>query len=292
MDADEIRDVSPHLHLRMLADVAANADEFDIIHSHVDLLSLPFAGLAEAPIVVTLHGRLDVAAVERIMPLYPNVAFVSISDHQRLPLEGVPIEWAATVPNGLDLTAYSSEPRGSGEYLAFVGRLNPEKRPDLAIEIASRTGWPLRIAAKVDPTDEEYFEDEIKPLLKRAPHVDYVGELSEADKPSCYAGAAATLFPSDWPEPFGLVLIESLAAGTPVVALRRGAVPEILEHGISGYICEDVDEMTESLKRAVALDPAACRARADAFSVERMRERYERVYESVLGRPMQPANVA
>jgi glycosyltransferase involved in cell wall biosynthesis len=218
------------------------------------------------------------------------VAFVSISDHQRLPLEGVPIEWAATVPNGLDLRAYSREPRDSGEYMAFVGRLNSEKRPDLAIEVATRTGWPLRIAAKVDPTDEEYFEDEIRPLLKRAPHVEYVGELSEADKPSFYAGAAATLFPSDWPEPFGLVLIESLAAGTPVVALRRGAVPEILEHEISGFICEDVDEMIESLERAVALDPAACRARADDFSVERMRERYERVYESVLSRQTEPAD--
>jgi glycosyltransferase involved in cell wall biosynthesis len=282
MDADEMADIAPHLHLRMLADVAASADEFDIIHSHVDLLSLPFAGLAGAPMVVTLHGRLDLSSVQRILPMYPEVAFVSISDNQRLPLDGH-LEWAATVPNGLDLRAYLAEPRGAGDYLAFVGRLCPEKRPDLAIEIAARSGWPLRIAAKVDPTDEDYFRDEIKPLLSDS-NVDYVGELCEADKPAFYAGAAATLFPSDWPEPFGLVLIESLAAGTPVVALRRGAVPEVIEHEVSGYICEDVDEMADCLERAMTLDPETCRARAAEFSVERMCERYERVYELLLTR--------
>jgi glycosyltransferase involved in cell wall biosynthesis len=282
MDADEMADIAPHLHLRMLADVAANADEFDIIHSHLDLLSLPFAGLgAGTPMVVTLHGRLDLSSVQRILPMYPEVAFVSISDSQRLPLDGEPIEWAATVPNGLDLGAYFAEPRGAGDYLAFVGRICPEKRPDLAIEIAVRSGWPLRIAAKVDPTDEDYFRDEIKPLL-REQNVEYVGELCEADKPAFYAGAAATLFPSDWPEPFGLVLIESLAAGTPVVALRRGAVPEVIEHEVSGYVCDDVDDMADCLERAIMLDHEACRARAADFSVERMRERYERVYETVL----------
>ena len=283
MDAEEMANVAPHLHLRMLAEVAASAGEFDIIHSHVDLLSLPFADLAGAPMVVTLHGRLDIDSVQRILPMYPDVAFVSISDHQRLPLEGTSIEWAATVPNGLDLDAYMAEPRGTGDYLAFVGRMCPEKRPDLAIEIARRTGWPLRLAAKIDPTDDEYFRDEVKPLLE-APGVEFVGELREAEKPAFYAGAAATLFPSDWPEPFGLVLIESLAAGTPVVALRRGAVPEIVEHGISGYVCDDSQELTACVERATRLDPDACRARAANFSVERMCERYERVYTSVLQR--------
>jgi glycosyltransferase involved in cell wall biosynthesis len=185
------------------------------------------------------------------------------------------------VPNGLELGAYLTEPRGAGDYLAFVGRLCPDKRPDLAVEIAGRSGWPLRIAAKVDPTDDDYFRDEIEPLFA-APNVEFVGELSEADKPAFYAGAAATLFPSDWPEPFGLVLIESLAAGTPVVALRRGAVPEIVEQGVSGYICDDVDEMTANVERAILLDPGACRARAGDFSVVRMCERYEKVYESIL----------
>ncbi len=281
MDADEMANVAPHLHLRMLSDVAACAEEFDIIHSHLDLLALPFSGLAGTPMVVTLHGRLDIDEVQRILPLYPDVAFVSISDHQRLPLDGLPINWAATVPNGLDLDAYLVEPRGAGDYLAFVGRLCPDKRPDLAIDIATRTGWPLRIAAKIDPTDNDYFNSEIAPLLE-APNVDFVGELCESDKPAFYAGAAATLFPSDWPEPFGLVLIESLAAGTPVVALRRGAVPEIIEHGISGYICEDADEMAECVEPAIKLDPAACRARASEFSLQQMRQRYEAVYTSVL----------
>jgi glycosyltransferase involved in cell wall biosynthesis len=137
MDADEMANVAPHLHLRMLADVAASAGEFDIIHSHLDLLALPFSGLAGTPVVVTLHGRLDIAEVQRILPMYPDVAFVSI---KRLPLEGLPILWAATVPNGIDLDAYLAEPRGAGDYLAFVGRFCPEKRPDLAIKIAERTG--------------------------------------------------------------------------------------------------------------------------------------------------------
>jgi glycosyltransferase involved in cell wall biosynthesis len=140
MDAEEMASVAPHLHLRMLADVAASAGDFDIIHSHLDLLSLPFAGLAGTPLVVTLHGRLDIAEVQRILPMYPEVAFVSISDHQRLPLDGAPIAWAATVPNGLDLGAYLAEPRGAGDYLAFVGRFCPEKRPDLAIELAPVPG--------------------------------------------------------------------------------------------------------------------------------------------------------
>lgn len=281
MDSDEIANVAPHLHLRMLADVAANAGEFDIVHSHLDLLALPFAEVADTPMVVTLHGRLDIAEVQRILPLYRDVSFVSISDEQRRALEGSRMKWAATVPNGLDLSRYLAEPRGAGDYLAFVGRFCPDKRPDLAIEIASRTGWPLRLAAKVDPTDEEYFKDEIEPLLA-TPNVEYVGELCEDDKPAFYAGAAATLFPSDWPEPFGLVLIESLAAGTPVVALRRGAVPEIIEHATSGYICDDVDDMVESVERAVMLDSGECRARAGEFSVDRMRQRYEAVYRAVL----------
>jgi len=283
MEPSEMADIGGHLHLRMLADVYGQASDFDVIHSHIDLTTLPFVESSVTPTVLTLHGRLDTAAIQRVLPMYPGVPLVSISDHQREAVDGLPVDWVATVPNGLDLGAYQRQRRGSGRYLAFVGRITQEKRPDLAVEVARRTGWPLRVAAKVDPVDVAYYHDEIEPLFD-SDDVDYVGELDEADKPAFYAGAAATLFPSDWPEPFGLVMIESLAAGTPVIALRRGAVPEVLEHGISGFICDDVDEMTDAVGGLQDIDPAACRRRAEEFGVDRMCARYERVYDAVLER--------
>ena len=219
----------------------------------------------------------------RTLSLYPGAALVSISDHQRLALAGCPVDWLATVPNGLDLRAYHDQDRGDGSYLAFVGRLCPEKRPDIAVEIASRTGWPLRVAAKVDPADEEYFEEQIAPLFD-AHDVDFVGELGEEDKPAFYAGAAATLFPSDWPEPFGLVMIESLAAGTPVIALRRGSVPEVLVDGRCGFVCDDTEAMIAAVGRLEEIHPPACRRRAVDFSVDNMCARYQQAYEALLER--------
>jgi glycosyltransferase involved in cell wall biosynthesis len=280
MKPSEMAEIGGHLHLRMLADVYGQASDFDVIHSHIDLTTLPFVESSVTPTVLTLHGRLDTTAVQRILPMYPGVPLVSISDHQREAVDGLPVEWVATVPNGLDLSQYHRQRRGAGQYLAFVGRITEEKRPDLAVEVARRTGWPLRVAAKVDPVDLAYYHNEIEPLFD-SDEVHYVGELDEAAKPSFYAGAAATLFPSDWPEPFGLVMIESLAAGTPVIALRRGAVPEVLEPGISGFICDDVDQMVDAVNRVGEIDPAACRRRAEEFGVDRMCVRYERVYEAV-----------
>ena len=198
-------------------------------------------------------------------------------------MEGRPVDWLATIPNGLDLSAYRRQQRGAGDYLAFVGRLCPEKRPDIAVRIATRTGWRLRVAAKVDPSDEEYFEEQIAPLFE-AHDVDFVGELGEDDKPAFYAGAAATLFPSDWPEPFGLVMIESLAAGTPVIALRRGSVPEVLVDGVCGFICDDADAMVTAVGRLSQVDPSACRRRAADFSVDKMCLRYERAFRTLLER--------
>ena len=283
MDPAELADVGGHLHLRMLADVYRRASHFDVIHSHIDLVTLPFIESSATPTVMTLHGRLDTAAVQRVVPMYPGVPFVSISDDQRRAVDGLPVDWVATVPNGLELSAYHQQRRGSGRCLAFVGRITEEKRPDLAIEVARRTGWPLRIAAKVDPVDVDYFHRVIEPLFDSG-DIDFIGELPEDAKPSFYAEAAAMLFPSDWPEPFGLVMIESLAAGTPVIALRRGAVPEILEHGISGFICDDVDEMSAAIDRLGEIDPAACRQRATQFGVQQMCSRYERVYRTVIDR--------
>jgi glycosyltransferase involved in cell wall biosynthesis len=281
MEPSEMAEIGCHLHMRMLADVYGNASDFDVIHSHIDLTTLPFVESSVTPTVLTLHGRLDTPVVQRVLPMYPGVPLVSISDHQREALDGLPIEWVATVPNGLDLGEYHRQPRGSGRYLAFVGRITEEKRPDLAVEVARRTGWPLRVAAKVDPVDADYYHGEIESLFDSV-DVDFVGELDEAAKPAFYAGAAATLFPSDWPEPFGLVMIESLAAGTPVIALRRGAVPEVLEHGISGFICDDVDEMADAVGHLGEIDSAACRRRAEEFGVDRMCARYEKVYDTVL----------
>jgi glycosyltransferase involved in cell wall biosynthesis len=291
MDPSEVAAIGGHLHLRMLADVYGQAAEFDVIHSHIDLTTLPFVESSVTPTVLTLHGRLDTPVVQRVLPMYPGVPFVSISDHQREAVDGLPVEWVATVPNGLDLSEYHSQRRGAGDYLAFVGRITEEKRPDLAVEAARRTGWPLRVAAKVDPVDVAYYQREIEPLFE-SDHVDYLGELDEAAKPSFYAGAAATLFPSDWPEPFGLVMIESLAAGTPVIALRRGAVPEVLEHGVSGFICDDVDEMVDAVRHLGEIDPAACRRRAEDFGVDPMCARYERVYDAIRQRSVARAGPA
>src|SRR3954447_926271 len=194
MSAEEPAEVSPHMHLRMLSDIYARSDEFDIIHSHTDVWTLPFVEQSASPTVITMPGRLDIPLAQQPLSLYPGAALVSISDHQRLALEGFDVDWLATIPNGLDLHAYHDQPRGRGDYLAFVGRLSPEKRPDIAVEIAARTGWPLRVATKFAPCDKELLPEHIAPLLE-ANDVKLAGELVEDQKPAFYAGAEATLFP-------------------------------------------------------------------------------------------------
>jgi len=280
----EMVEVAPHLHLDLLAAVYERAAEFDIIHSHVDIWTLPFARSSNTPTVVTMHGRLDTGAVQHTLPLYPTVPLVSISNDQRRPLAGVDLNWTGTVYNGLDLEAYHSaareRARGPREYLAFVGRIHPEKGPEVAIEIARRTGRRLKMAAKVDPMDVDYFNRRVSSKLGSS--VDFLGEIGEDCKPSFYTNAAATVFPSDWPEPFGLVMIESLAAGTPVIALRRGSVPEILIDGVTGFICDDIDEMVEAAQHIDEIDPLECRRRAKIFSSPAMSERYVDVYENVI----------
>jgi glycosyltransferase involved in cell wall biosynthesis len=284
MNREALIDVAPHLHLQMLADVYRRAHEFDVIHAHTDIWTLPFLRLASTPTVMTLHGRLDLDVVQRVFPLYPDATLVSISDSQRAPLDHFPIEWAATIPNGLILDDYFAAPRTDGGYVAFIGRITPEKRPDWAVEIAERAGVPLKVAAKVDPLDIDYWTDAIEPLLHRR-RIEYLGEISEPEKPAFLAGAHALVFPIDWPEPFGLVMIEALAAGTPVVALRRGSVEEILIDGENGYICDTLDEMVDAVRRIVdgrGPSPEACRARAAQFSAEAMTQRYLHVYRAAL----------
>ena len=278
--AEEMGNVAPHLHQEMLAEVSWRSGEFDVIHSHLDLLALPFTRLIATPTVLTLHGRLDLDFVRELLPRYGSVPLVSISNDQRRAVEDLDLTWAATVYNGLDLSRYNEVPHDSDGYLGFVGRIAEEKGPLAAIEVSRRTGVPLRMAAKVDPTDVAYYEEDVAPQMGSG--VDFVGEITEDEKPAFYAGARATLFPSDWPEPFGLVMIESLAAGTPVVALRRGSVPEVIEDGVTGFICDDVDEMADAVGRVGQIDPKACRRGAERFTAERMCRGYVDVYRSLL----------
>jgi glycosyltransferase involved in cell wall biosynthesis len=280
--AEELVNLAPHLHLQMLADLYERSDEFDVVHSHLDIWTYPFTRLSDVPTVLTMHGRLDLDFLRDLMPRYGSVPLVSISDDQRRAVADLDLTWAATVYNGLDLSAYHEAPHDSHGYLGFVGRISEEKGPLAAIEIARRSRIPLRMAAKVDPLDEEYYEQEVRPHIGQG--VDFIGEIDEPQKPQFYGGARAILFPSDWPEPFGLVMIESLAAGTPVIALRRGSVPEVIVDGVTGFICDDVDEMVEAAGRIGEIDPQECRKHAERFAADAMCRGYTEVYQSLIDR--------
>jgi glycosyltransferase involved in cell wall biosynthesis len=263
----------------MLSRVYQRAQEFDVIHCHTDYLGLLLTRLTRTPTVITLHGRLDIPEIVPLYQEYPEVRLVSISDAQRFPLAHP--RWAATVYHGLPPDLYTFHPR-RGSYLLFLGRIAPEKRPDSAIRVACRAGVPLRIAAKVDRVDREYFETTIRPLLDH-PLVEFLGEVNEQQKRELLGNALALLFPIDWPEPFGLVMIEALAAGTPVIARRRGAVPEVLRDGVTGLLGESEDDLVAAVRRVAALDRAACRREFEQrFTVRVMADNYLRVYETVL----------
>ena len=267
-------------HIVMMSQVFERAEEFDLIHCHVDYLAFPFSRLVATPTVHTLHGRLDLPHVRLVMSHFDTVPLVSISDAQRRPLEDLDPAWAGTVHHGLDLASYPPG-TGRGGYLAFLGRISPEKRPDLAIAAAKRAGIPLKIAAKVDPVDRVYFEEEIEPLLSDS-LIEYLGEIGEEEKPAFLGNAAGLLFPIDWPEPFGLVMIEALACGTPVIARPFGSVPEIVVPGRSGFIADSVDELAEAVRHLDRIDRAACRREAEArFSVGRMVDGYEAIYDAL-----------
>jgi glycosyltransferase involved in cell wall biosynthesis len=285
MSRTELEHIAPHLHLQMLADVyqRAEAGEFDMVHAHTDIWTLPFVRSGRVPTVVTMHGRLDLDVVRTVLPMYPDTPLVSISDHQRRAVDDLPVRWVATCPNGLDLAAYLATPRcTNGEYLAFVGRITPEKRPDWAVEVAARSGRQLRVAAKVDAVDVDYWTAVVEPLF-RTRDVEFVGEIGEADKPAFFAGAVATLFPIDWPEPFGLVMIESLASGTPVIALHNGSVPEVLTDGASGFVCDSVEQMAAAVGRLGQLRSDVCRTEARRFTAAAMTDRYLDVYDELIG---------
>lgn len=255
------------------------ADEFDIVHAHVDYFALPFAHVASTPTVITLHGRLDIPELQPIYRYYfPDAHLVSISRDQRTYLPDA--NWIATVHHGL---AAESIPVGrGGEYLAFLGRISREKRPDLAIEIAKRTGLPLKIAAKIDKADKEYYEKEIMPLMDH-PLIEYVGEVNESEKFDFLGRAIALLFPIDWPEPFGLVMIEAMACGTPVIARPCGSVPEVIADGKTGFLASELEDLIVAVKKVETLDRDDCRRHVQQnFSVELMTDNYEAVYLRVL----------
>jgi glycosyltransferase involved in cell wall biosynthesis len=255
------------------------SDEFDLIHSHLDFHGFPVARRCQAPVLTTLHGRLDLPELEPVYREFAEIPLVSISDAQRQPLPWA--NWQATVHHGLPRDLYTFHPQ-QGQYLAFLGRIAPEKCPDRAIAIATRAGIPLRIAAKVDPADRDYFRERIEPLLDH-PLVEYLGEITDAEKNDFLGDACALLAPFDWPEPFGLVFIEALACGTPVLAYGRGSVPEIIDDGSTGYICNHLDEFTTAVEQVSLLDRRRCREAFEVrFTVERMVQDYLEVYEQIV----------
>jgi glycosyltransferase involved in cell wall biosynthesis len=273
-------------HLSQLSEVRRRAHDFDIVHFHTDMVHFPFFEDMAHRTVTTLHGRLDMKDLPEVYRRWPQFPLVSISNDQRRPLPFA--NWAATVHHGLYEGLYkpSYEPGG---YLAFLGRISPEKRPDRAIAIATRMGRTLRIAAKVDAADRVYFDEKIEPLMHDR-LVDYIGEIGDDRKSAFLGGAAALLFPIDWPEPFGLVMIEAMACGTPVIAYDCGSVREVVEDGLTGFIVRDEDEACQAVQRLGQLDRRAIRRRfEERFSGHAMARRYLDLYARLTGLGQQAA---
>jgi glycosyltransferase involved in cell wall biosynthesis len=270
-------DLAPHV--LMLEEVFSRLDEFDIVHFHIGYLHFPLSRLYGETHVTTLHGRLDIPHLKRTLRAYAEMPVVSISDAQRVPLPD--INWQETIYHGLPADLYSLQPEPEG-YLAFLGRISPEKRVDRAVAIAKRLDMNLKIAAKVNWFERRYFREEVKPLLAD-PRIEFLGEITEGEKNDFLGNAAALIFPVDWPEPFGLVQIEAMACGTPVVAFRNGAVPEVIDDGVTGFVVETVDEAVEAVRRATGLSRAGVRARFDKrFSAARMAGDYLALYRRLI----------
>ncbi|MFN6935391.1 MAG: glycosyltransferase family 4 protein [Tsuneonella sp.] len=277
--ADGAQNLAPH-HLGMIEQVSRRLDEFDIVHFHIDLFHYPVVQAWNTPTVTTLHGRLDLPELYDCYRTFSDVPLVSISDNQRLPLPEV--NWLGTVPHGLPPQLLPFQRSASG-HLVFLGRISPEKRPDRAIEIAVRSSRPLKIAAKIDNVDRAYWEQEIKPLVEAHDSVEFIGEVDESAKAELLGNAGALLFPIDWPEPFGLVMIEAMSCGTPVIAWRTGSVPEVLEDQVSGRIVESMDEAIAAVDEVLAMDRATVRSRFEArFTAARMAEHYVGIYQRLI----------
>jgi len=269
-------------HVKLIEQVLQCKDDFDVIHFHIDYLHFPLSRSLDLPQLTTLHGRLDIPDLVPLYREFSEMPVVSISDAQRLPLPW--INWQGTVHHGIPEDVL--QPRYErGKYLAFLGRISPEKGVDRAIEIAIQAGMPLKIAAKVDRADREYFEDVIEPMLDH-PLVELIGEIGDLEKNDFLANAAALLFPINWSEPFGIVLIEALACGVPAVAYPLGSVPEVIEHGVTGFVVPDVEEAAKALKRIGDIDRRRCRQEFERrFTAERMTHDYLNIYERIKREP-------
>ena len=271
------QDVLAH-HILMLEKVWQQRDEFDIVHFHIDYLHFPLSRRSEFPHITTLHGRLNIPDLIPIYREFSEMPVVSISLRQRQFLPHA--NWVGNVYHGLPENSLPFNP-GPGKYLAFLGRVSPEKRPDRAIEIALRAGFPLKMAAKVDPVDRAYFDSVVQPQLGQ-PGIEFVGEIGDGEKADFLGNAIASLAPIDWPEPFGLNMIEAMACGTPTVAFGHGSVPEIIDNGISGVIVHNVEEAVQAVRRVATLSRRACRKAFERrFTVSRMVDEYLAIYEQL-----------
>ena len=275
-----VRDPIAH-HVRLIEIALQEASEFDIFHFHLDHIHFPLVRRTASVCLTTLHGRLDIPDLAPLFQEFSEMPVVSISDSQRAPLSW--LNWCGTVYHGLPQSLYDFR-ETPDNYLAFLGRICPEKGVDRAIEIAEKTGRKLKIAAKVDPVDQKYFSDEIVPLLNR-PFIEFIGEIGEEEKGEFLGNAAALLFPIDWPEPFGLVMIEALACGTPVVAFDSGSVPEIVENGLTGFVVSDVDGAASAVEKLPTLSRRKCRETFEQrFSMSRMASDYLAIYRRLVSR--------
>ena len=262
--------------LLALESVIRRSAEFDVIHFHVEPLHFPFVRFSRAPIITTLHGRLDIEHNRALFEAFPGLHFVSVSDAQRAPLKDLP--WLGTVHHGLPDSLYRLQASDEG-YLAFLGRLSPEKDPVAAIEIARMAGMTIKLAAKIDRVDEQYVKDRVRPLLS-SPYVEYLGEIDDAEKQEFLGRAGALLCPGRWPEPFGIVCIEAFACGTPVIAARYGAFVELIENGKTGFLVDTWEEAAQAAERAAQLDRRVIRREFERrFSSTRMMESYVRLYK-------------
>ena len=269
------------VHAVLLEAMARHAAEFDVIHCHIDWLALPLLMRSGVPFLTTMHGRLDIAGLPNVVRHFPEAPFVSISNNQRLPLLGA--NWLGTVYHGLP--SGSLRPRFEpGSYLAFLGRLTKEKGPEEAIRIARAVGMPLRIAAKVPKGERRYFKEQLEPKID-GHDVQLIGEVNDTTKEKFLAEAAALLFPIDWPEPFGLVMIEAMACGTPVIAYRHGSVPEVIDEGTTGFVVDSEEEAVRAVGRLGEIDRRQVRACFDRrFTAQRMASEYAALYEGLVRR--------
>jgi glycosyltransferase involved in cell wall biosynthesis len=276
-----VRDHLPH-QVVMLEEIRRRAHEFDVLHFHIDLMHFPLIRDFADRTVTTLHGRLDLPDLKPFYQAFPDIPLVSISNDQRRPMP--PVNWSGTVYHGLPVGLLPFTEKPMGNYLAFLGRISPEKRPDRAIAIAAKAGMPLKIAAKIDNADKAYWETVIEPMVKSHPNVEFIGEINEHQKAGFLGNARALLFPIDWPEPFGLVMIEAMACGTPVIAFRCGSVPEVVDNGVSGILVDSMAEAVENVEWALRMDRKKVRATFEKrFSAERMARDYIDIYRSLPG---------